>query len=142
MQLRWLFDVSTQFDLANPALTQIINRAVYGDVPFRAEVMQRTQVATSGYLRELVQRGIDQGDISPDLKLEFAMFAVQALGNELRQFIPQQLALKTEDLAQEMPESFDMSAINQIYDNVIRILERGIAHGASEPSEHGRDHDG
>lgn len=132
LRLRWLFDVSTQFDLSHPALTQIINRAVYGDIPFREEVMQRTQAATSGYLRELVQQGIERGDIAPGLNLDLAVFAVQALGNELRQFIPRQLALNVEELAQEIPPSLDMATLHRLYDDVIQILERGIGNFDSE----------
>ena len=43
--LRWLFKVSTQFSFEHPLLNQIINRAAYGDCPFRDDVLERSQLA-------------------------------------------------------------------------------------------------
>ena len=67
--LRWLFDVGTRFDLTHPTLSQIINRAVYGDVPFREEVLAMTQASSNEYLKQLVQNGIEQGDVANDINL-------------------------------------------------------------------------
>ena len=77
--LRWLFDVGTKFDLTHPALSQIINRAVYGDVPFREEVLAMTQASSNEYLKQLVQNGIEQGDVADDINLDMAVFAINTL---------------------------------------------------------------
>lgn len=124
--LRWLFSASAQFDLAHPALSQIVNRAMYGDVPFREDVMQRTRLASSDYLYELVKDGIAQGDIDPGVSPELAVFLINTLANGLRDFIPQQLGLNAGQLTQGTPADLDMAAIEQIFDDLVQALEHGI----------------
>ena len=125
--LRWLFDVGTKFDLTHPALSQIINRAVYGDVPFREEVLAMTQASSNEYLKQLVQNGIEQGDVANDINLDMAVFAINTLGEGLRHYIPAQLGLNTKQLADSgVDADIDMEAINQIYDDLFQILECGL----------------
>ncbi len=124
--LRWLFSASTQFDLSHPALSQIVNRAVYGDVPFREAVLQRTQSASFGYLYDLVKSGIAQGDISPSVSPDLAIFVINSLAGGLRDFIPQQLELNAEQLTQGPPPDLDMAAIEKIFDDLVQVLEHGI----------------
>lgn len=124
--LRWLFGASAQFDLSHPALSQIVNRALYGDVPFREDVMQRTQLASSDYLYELVKRGIDQDEINPSVSPDLAVFIINTLSGGLRDFIPQQLGLDAEQLIQGTPPDLDMVAIEKIFDDLVRVLEHGI----------------
>lgn len=126
-QLRWLFGVGTEFDLSNPELSQIMNRAVYGDVPFREEVLQKTNAVSTDYLHELVLQGIEQGDLGQGIDPDLAVFAIQSLSEGMRTFIPQKLALKAKDLAEEIPLALDMTALNRIYDDVIQLLQCGLA---------------
>lgn len=124
--LRWLFSASTQFDLSHPALSQIVNRAVYGDIPFREDVLQRTQFASSGYLYDLVKRGIEQGDISTGISPDLAVFMINSLAGGLRDFIPQQLGLGAEQLTQGTPPDLDMTSLERIFDELVQVLEHGI----------------
>ena len=131
--LRWLFDVGTKFDLTHPALSQIINRAVYGDVPFREEVLAMTQASSNEYLKQLVQNGIEQGDVADDINLDMAVFAINALGEGLRHYIPAQLDLDTQQLAEKgVDAGIDMKAINQIYDDLFQIIEHGMGNQTSQ----------
>lgn len=129
--LRWLFSASAQFDLSHPALSQIVNRAMYGDVPFREEVMQHTQLASSDYLYELVKGGIDQGDIDPSVSPNLAVFIISTLASGLRDFIPQQLRLNSRQLTQSTIPNLDMAAIDEIFDDLIRVIEHGIGTASS-----------
>ena len=124
--LRWLFDVSVQFDIAHPALSRLVNRATYGDVPFREEMLQRSQLVSLDYLSELAKQGIEQGDINPDVAPDLAVFVVTTLSNGLRYFIPQRLDLNERKLAQEVPGNLDMVAVDKIFNDLIRVIEHGI----------------
>lgn len=134
--LRWLFSASAQFDLSHPALSRIVNRAIYGDVPFRKDVMQQTQLASSDYLYELVKRGIAQGDINPEVSPDLAVFIVNTLAGGLRDFIPQQLGLETSQLTQGTPPDLNMAAIEQIFDDLVQVLEHGIGQPAPAAPPH------
>ncbi|WOD39665.1 TetR/AcrR family transcriptional regulator [Nodosilinea sp. E11] len=133
--LRWLFSASTQFDLAHPALSQIVNRAFYGDLYFRDEVLKRTQIASLGYTRELVEQGIAQGDIDPSIDTDFAVFMLSTLAHRLRDFIPQRLGLTPEQLAQSQLSQEDCAAIEQTFDDLVRVLEHGLGRSPN-PAPH------
>ena len=124
--LRWLFGVGTQFDLAHPALSQVVNRAVYGDGPCREMAIERAQVASSGYLQELVRQGIEQGDIDTQIQPDLAVFVVHTLAAGLRYFIPQRLGLDATQLSQGIPPDLDMAAVDQIFDDLVQVLEQGL----------------
>ena len=133
LYLRWLFDVGTKFDLTHPALSQIINRAVYDDLPFREEVLAMTQASSNEYMKQLVQNGIEQGDVASDVNPDMAVFAINTLGEGLRHYIPAQLDLDTKQLAEKgVDKDIDMKAINQIYDDLFQILEHGLGNQTSK----------
>lgn len=124
--LRWLFQESAQFDLAHPDLSQIINRAFYGDVPFRDEVVKRLQSMSLLYIYRLVEQGLERGDIHPSIDPDLAAFIINTLAGGLRYFIPQRLGLSAAQLAKTQSLNLDMPAIEQIFDQLIDVLESGM----------------
>jgi TetR/AcrR family transcriptional regulator len=124
--LRWLFSASTQFELIHPALYQIVNRAFYSDLPFRDEVLRHTQAASSGYIQELVEQGIARGDIDASIDPDLAVFILNTLIYRLRDFVPQQLGLTLDHMAENRLSSTERDAIEQIFGELVRVLERGM----------------
>lgn len=132
--VRWLFSVGTQFDLTHRALSQIVYRAVYGDVPFRDEVLKITQASSIEYIKQLVQQGIEQGDIATDINPDMAAFAISTLGEGLKHFIPTQLGLDFQQLAQEgVKKDIDLQAVDRVFDDLFRILEYGLSSKINRP---------
>ena len=131
--LRWLFSVGTKFDLTHPALSQIVYRSVYGDLPFKDEVRKMTQASSAEYIKQLVRQGIERGDIATDIKPEMAVFTITALSEGLRYFIPAQLGFDSQQLATEgVKPDIDLLAVEQIFDDLFRILEHGLANNISQ----------
>ena len=131
--LRWLFGVGTKFDLTHPALSQIVYRAVYGDVPFREEVLAITQASSTEYMKQLVQNGIEQGDVASDINPDMAVFAINTLGEGLRHYIPTQLGLDTKQIAQKgVDKDIDLKAIERIFDDLFHFLEHGLGDRSSK----------
>ena len=125
--LRWLFDVGTQFDLIHPALSQIVYRSIYGDLPFRDEVLSMTQASSNEYIKQLVKNGIERGDVAEDVDPDMAVFVINTLGEGLRHYIPAQLGLNIQELADKgVKEDIDLRAIEQIFDDLFKVLEHGI----------------
>ncbi len=125
-ELRWLFDISTQFSLQHPRLTQIINRAAYGDSPVKEDVFQHLQSAAKESVFDMVKKGIANGDLRADLDPDLATFMIVTAGDNLRYFIPEKLEMDTEKLAKSAELLLDMQGVDRIYDGLIQVLERGM----------------
>lgn len=124
--LRWLFSTGIQFKLRYPALSQIVNRLTFGDIPFREEVLQKSREASSDYLLDLVIRGQQQGDVDADLDPHLAVYAIQSLSSGLAHLVPQRLGTEADLLASSFPSDVNIEALEHIFDDVIRVLKRGI----------------
>ena len=133
--LRWLFSVGTKFDLTHPALSQVVYRSVYSDLAFKDEVQKMTQASSLEFIKKLVEQGIERGEIATDIDPEMAAFVITTLGEGLRYFIPAQLGFDSQQLATEgIKEDIDLSAVEQIYNDLFQILEHGLAN-KGEPSK-------
>lgn len=124
--LRWLFSVGIQFKLRHPELSQIINRLTLGNIPFREEILQKARESSSDYLLNLVIRGQQQGDVDSDLDPHLAVYVIQSLSNGLVNLIPQRLGMEADSLVSSFPMDVDGEALEQIFDDVIRVLKGGI----------------
>ncbi len=125
-ELRWLFVTSTKFSAQYPQLSQILNRAVYGDSPVKETVFQKIQAASKQPVRELVRKGIANGDLRSALDPDLATFVILTAGDSLRYFIPEKLSLDMHKLAEGGDIEIDMQAVERIFDELIQILERGM----------------
>ena len=130
-KLRWLFDISTQFSLQHPRLNQIINRAAYGDSPVKKDVFEHLQAASKQPIYNMVEKGIANGDLRPDLDPDLATFIILTAGDNLRYFIPEKLEMDTKKLAKSAELALDMQGIGRIYDGLIQVLKQGMGSEAS-----------
>lgn len=125
-ELRWRFNIVTQFSLQHPQLTQIINRATYSDSPVKKDVLQRLQAAYKKPIHDLVKRGIANGDLRADLDPDLATFMILTAVTNLRYFIPEKLEIDTEALTESVETVLDIRDVERIYDGLIQVLERGM----------------
>jgi AcrR family transcriptional regulator len=124
--LRRQMSASTRAALAYPRLTRLAYRAHTGALPFQEEVNRRSQALASEYLRDFVQQGIDQGAIAPDVDLDMATFVIEAVITQLGPFCMARFDIDIKQLADEGAERFATAEIEQCFDQLVRILERGM----------------
>ena len=124
--LSWVFAINLEFDIAYPALSKLGYRAFYGDVPFADPKVEQMKQAASDFIRQIVIKGIDDGDIKPNIDRDLAVFVVETLSNAISNYIPQKLRISTDKLAQEGAASFDADAAQDIFQELIKILRFGL----------------
>lgn len=126
--LRWLLGASAQFDLAHPKISRIINGAIYGNLPFRDEAIKRTKEISLDYIKQLVSQGINRGDINADISPDLAAYVVSTLlGNDLGNFILDQMNIDPQKLASAEALNPDMQLIDKVFDDLIKVLEAGMS---------------
>lgn len=124
--LRWLFKAGVQFQLSNPKLAMVTYRALYTDMPFRDAVLMQFKSQVRGYYQQLLQLGIQQGDIDPTIDLEVATFFLDTLFGELGNYIVRQLNLDETTLLNIRSSQANLEEMEKIYNHVIDMLQHGL----------------
>lgn len=124
--LRWLLDVGIQFQFHNPRLAQIAYKALYDDVPLPAETMQVIRHGSFAYFKQLVEQGIADGSLDPDLAAETAAFVLNVVFTELGNHLIERFAVNPAELLREGGSVLLQPAMRRVIEQVIDILERGM----------------
>ncbi len=65
---------------AHPGLAAIYYRIVFtGDSPYKREIVAEVQGESLEFIESLIQKGIDRGELSPDLNSKISAFMVEAV---------------------------------------------------------------
>ncbi|MEL6164935.1 MAG: hypothetical protein AAFR37_14665, partial [Cyanobacteria bacterium J06628_3] len=80
------------------------------------------------YIKELVSQGINRGDINADISPDLAAYVVSTLlGNDLGNFILDQMNIDPQKLASAEALNLDMQLIDKVFDDLIKVLETGMS---------------
>ena len=126
-QLRWMLRGSVETARAYPQLSQIALRAYSADLPFADEALARGKAMGREYLRDMVVRARDGGELAPDLDPDLVTAVIIAVITEFTQTYLQRAGLPLAALAEADVGIFDSDDAHTLYESVIRILERGLA---------------
>lgn len=126
--LRWQMRASLRVGLAEPLLTQLLYRAHRDPLPFRDEVTRLLQQAGGGHLQALLAEAQARGELALDLDREVAAFVVVRVLGDLRELLLQRLGLNLDEAAANLV-ALDSPAVEELYDQVIRVLQFGLGTG-------------
>lgn len=125
-KLRWMFRLQTQFDLKHPRLGEVAYRLFSGNLPFKDEMIERFQEQGDRSIRKLIEQGIEDGSIAPDINIDVAVFIVRTLFGELSRFLQTQLALDDSAFfTRELKES-EWDNANRYFDHLLTYLQFGM----------------
>ena len=124
--IRWLLQSGVDFEFANPQLAQIAYRALYGDAPLPTETRQAMEDGALNYFRELIQQGVAQETLDPDLDPETGAFIFNAVFSNLGEYIMKRLEVAPERLRDEQADALLTPESAKIIDNVLQVLEHGM----------------
>ena len=124
--LSWLFDMSIYFDKTHPVLSRLAYRAFYGNSSFQDPEIEEIKQASSKFIHQIVMKGIESGDINPDIDTDLAVFVVDTLINAFNNYIPQKIGTTTETLAARGSSSFDVELAKETFNKLLQILKFGL----------------
>ena len=126
--LSWLFDLSIEFDRVHPILSQLAYRAFYGNSSVRDPEIDKMKTAFSDFVRQLVIKGIESGDIDADVDLEMAIFVVDTLTDAFNhKHISQITGITADVLAEKGSYSFKVEPVRTSFNKLIQILKFGLS---------------
>ena len=124
--IRWLLKAGLDFEFSNPKLAQIGYRAIYGDAPLPAETRAIIEEGAMQYFRQLVEQGIEQGVIDPEIDTNVAAFMFNVVFTNLGDFILKQQAIAPERLLVDQGLAFAFPEVEEMFDQVLHILQFGM----------------
>jgi len=124
--LRWQVGASTRAAMAYPLLTRLFYRAMQGSLPFRDAVAQQTEAIAREQWRGLLQRGVAEGAIDPQVDLDLAAAMMGAVFNAVGPHLMGRLGLADAPLHELDAAAFQRPEVEAVFDEVIAILERGL----------------
>jgi AcrR family transcriptional regulator len=125
--LSWLFETSTHFDLSYPELSRLGYRAFYGDSPVCKQKIEEAKEPFSEFIRQIVIKGISEGDIDPNIDLDLVVFVVDTLSNAFSNYVPKKLGITPNKLAQEGASNLDIELAKDPLKELVQILLFGLS---------------
>ena len=124
--LRWLLKAGVGFEFSNPQLSRISYRAVFDDVPLPEETNALIRSGGMQYFTQLVQQGMKEGDIAPDIDPGVAAFAFNAVFMNLGLYIMERLQISPDALLEQGRATLASPIAQAIMEDAIRVLENGL----------------
>ena len=124
--LSWLLETSINFDLTYPTLSQLSYRAFYGNLPFQDQKIEEAKVEFSVFIRQMIIKGVEEGDIDPTIDLDLAVFVVDTLSNSFSQYATKRIGVMPDKLAQEGISALGPELVKKMFNELVRILKLGL----------------
>jgi AcrR family transcriptional regulator len=112
-RLEKIMYAGVEFINDHPRLAQIYFHLLYtSDAPRSREILNRIRQLSADYLSEIIQEGIERGEVNPDLKLEQAVFLIDS---GLNQFL------------YHYHTSSDQMIVQEWVEGLMSVFKRGLA---------------
>lgn len=121
--LRWLMEVGTAFRLARPKLERVVQRALSSARGLRGETLRRLKAQSHAYWRQLVEMGMQNGDVDPSYDADLVAWVFALLSTELGSFVLTRL--KDEAGGVPLGEQY-AKQVGPLFAEVLRLLEFGL----------------
>lgn len=124
--LRWMFKLQAQFELKHPRLGEVSYRIFSGDLPFKDEMIDQFRSQGDDSIKHLIEQGIAQGSIDPEVDIETVTFIVRTLFGELSRFLQRRLGLHDKAFFTRELEESEWEEATRHFDRLITYLEHGF----------------
>jgi AcrR family transcriptional regulator len=124
--MRGIFKLQAGYSIEHPRLTEVIYRAFYGALPFKDELIENLKQAGRDGYRQLLEKGIADGSIRPDIDLEAATFMIATLFAEVSRYIEKQLGLDNKAMFTRELTDAQWEEASQKFNGILQLLEMGL----------------
>jgi AcrR family transcriptional regulator len=128
----WILEMGVRFTFEYPKHNQIIYRAMFGDSPFRDEMLQQMKESSLNHIRQIINQGIAAGEIEPDLDLEIVAYLLNLITNDLSNFLVKKLEIDPQRLIDGDYSQLDLDKMRDVFTKVLEFMWYGIAKRSSK----------
>jgi hypothetical protein len=122
---------SIRVGLAAPSLMRLMQHAFDGTLPFQPAAERIAGKAGEAHLGQMLQQGIEQGVLNPELDLSLAAYVIHQVMGDLGPFLVRRLGLSLETVADDITQ-LDRPEVNAVFDSLVLMLRHGLAPQRSE----------
>ena len=108
------------------ALMRLMQHAFDGTLPFQPAAERIAGKAGEAHLGQMLQKGIEQGELNPELDLTLAAYVINQVMGDLGSFLVRRLGLSLEAVADDIAQ-LDQPAVNAVFDSLVMLLRHGLA---------------
>lgn len=122
--LRWMLETGAQFRFTQHKLERVVTRALSADQGLRSDVLRRLKEQSGAYWRQLVQMGMERGDVDAGFDPDLVAWVFSTLSMELGGYLLARVGAK-EPSAESLADRYTSEAA-PLFAELIRILEHGL----------------
>ncbi|MEM5775856.1 MAG: hypothetical protein AAGU05_12715, partial [Anaerolineaceae bacterium] len=120
-----LFQILVTFEIRYPKLAQIGSRAVNSGKPLPDDIVDKAKQATQSYLRDLIEKGQQRGEIHADVDANLAAFYFSSALAGMGEYIKSRPYYGFSQGESE-ENRFKMARLEKAFDQMIDMFSRGI----------------
>jgi AcrR family transcriptional regulator len=124
--LCWLMREGARFELSHPRLAQVASRALFSDRPFGDDPFRHIGATVKDYIHGLIEMGVTQGVIDPEIDRDLAVFVFSTIFNEFGRYLMERFNIDPHHVS-EGAQKFQERPIQEVSDELIGILRKGFA---------------
>jgi AcrR family transcriptional regulator len=127
--LRHLFVVMAEFEFRYPLLAKIGYRAVNGKSPLPEDILLKAKQSTRQYFVALLEQGKQRGEVRSEVDPVVAAMIFTATLTELGNIMSTRSGDSQTKIETDEEDRIQASEIEQAYNQIVSILQNGIAEG-------------
>ncbi len=126
-QLRRMMSASVQAALRYPLQARLIIRAYTAPLPFQADIVQQGRQIRYDFLKTMVQRGIQTGELDAGLDPDLAARVLSAVINEIGPAAMERLALAPAQVVTGEMTEFTHPLLEVLFEQFMQMIRFGLA---------------
>lgn len=125
--LRAQMSATLRAAMAHPLHAQVLRRSVMAPAIVREALAKQAGTLQQNHFRDMVQRGIESGDLSPALDPDIATWFVSSVIDQLGPLMMAKLGLNTQQAATVDATVWASPRVEETYDAVLDLLRHGLS---------------
>jgi AcrR family transcriptional regulator len=126
-RLRAQMSATLRAAMTQPLHAQVLRRSVLAPAKVRKALAKQAGALQHNHFRDMVQQGIESGDLSPALDPQLATWFISAVVEQMPALLMGRLGMSDEQAASTDQTAWATSVIETTYEQVMHLLKHGMS---------------